>query len=125
MKAFERWLDYLSETKELTPPTPIYSYHASKYLANTRSLIWFAIRDGQYDLTSQERIEILGLLQEEVTGACKCQNDVLYPQDEQNSFCDEDKCSRSTNNEIELVSIIYEFEKALVEYDPNVPSTLK
>ncbi|MHC4159904.1 MAG: FecR family protein, partial [Planctomycetota bacterium] len=38
LKAFERWLDYFDETKGLTPPTPIYSFHASKYLANTRSL---------------------------------------------------------------------------------------
>jgi nitrogen fixation-related uncharacterized protein len=94
-------------------------------LAETRSLIWFAVRNGQYDLTDEERTEVLALLQEEVMVACKCQNEVLYPQDEQNLFCDEDKCSRSTNDEIELISIIYEHEKALIEYDPTVSSALK
>jgi len=89
LKAFERWLDYLDETTESKPPTSIYSYHASKYLAETRSLIWFAVRDGQYDLKDQERIKILELLQEEVTAACKCQNEVLYPKEEPKSSCDD------------------------------------
>ena len=116
MKAFEQWLKYLDETNELYPPTPIYSYHASKYLSETRSLIWFAVRNGKYDLTDEERTEILVLLQEEVTAACKCQNDILYPQDEPNLSCDEDKYQGLMDEEVRLVSVIYECEKILAEY---------
>ena len=124
LAAFVRWLEYLDETNKLKPPTPIYSHHASKYLAKTRSLIWFAVRDGQYDLTDQERIEILGLLQEEVTTACKCQNEVLYPPDEQKPSCGENNCQGLNNDEIKLISIIYECEKTLGKYMP-VSLTLK
>jgi ferric-dicitrate binding protein FerR (iron transport regulator) len=117
LKAFERWLEYLDKTKGLTPPTPIYSFHASKYLANTRSLIWFAVRNGKYDLTDQERVEILGLLQEEVTAACKCQNDELYPIDEQKTpFCNEDTYQYPVGTIIKNIEIMKAIEKQLLEY---------
>jgi len=113
LKAFARWLEYLDETKKVTPPTPIYSYHASKYLENTRSLVWFAVRDSKYDLANEERGEVLALLQKEVTATYKCQNDVLYSQEKPKPSCGEDKCQGLINNEIELISIIYECEKAI------------
>lgn len=120
LKAFERWLKYLDETNELEPPTPLYSFHTSKYLENTRSLIWFAVRDGQYDLTDEDRIDVLALLQKEVTVACMCQNAVLYPEKLLKQSCDKDKYQ----NEIEIVSAIYEYEKTLDMYIP-VSLTLK
>lgn len=124
-KAFERWLNYLDETKGSEPPTPIYSFHASKYLENTRSLIWFAVKDGQYDLADDEHAKVLVLLQEEVTAACKCQNEVLSPQDVIKSSCDKKEYQQLINDEIELISAIYECEKALFEYIPTVFSKLK
>jgi hypothetical protein len=65
--------------------------HASKYLAETRSLIWFAVTDGRHDSTVEERAEVLVLLQEEVIAACNCQNDMLSAANEQQSSCD-DRC---------------------------------
>lgn len=114
LKAFGRWFEYLDETNKLKPQIPFYSLYASKYLANTRSLIWFAVRDRRYDLTDEERTEVLALLQEEVTAAYKCQNDVLYPENEPKPSCCKDKCQE----EVELVSIIYECEKTLGGYIP-------
>lgn len=121
LKAFERWLDYLDETTELKQPAPIYSYHACKYLAETKSLIWFALRDGQYDLKDQERIEILGLLQEEVTAACKCQNEVLYPEEEPKSSCD-DRCQELADRVvayIETMKLVEEKTRQFVKLKRN------
>jgi len=118
LKAFEQWLKYLDETNELEPPTPIYLFRASKYLAETRSLIWFTVRDGQYDLTSQERIEILGLLQEEVTAACQCQNDDMYPLDEQEkSSCDEDISKTADERIVGYINTIKAVEERIGEYE--------
>ena len=122
LKAFERWLEYLDETKGLEPPTSIYSYHAGKYLAETRSLIWFVVRDGKYDLTGEERTGFLALLQEEVTAACKCQSEVLYPEKEPKPSCD-DVCQESVDSVVGYIRqmeaaegklrSIYEFEKEI------------
>ena len=116
-KAFERWLEYLDETKGIEPPTPIYSYHASKYLAETRSLIWFAVRDGECDLQMDEISEVLVLLQEEVIAACNCQNEVLYPGDCRKSYCCEDKCQELVNSVIGNIKIIKAVERRISEYE--------
>lgn len=114
LKVFERWLKYLDETNELEPPTPIYSFHASKYLANTRSLIWFAVKDGKYGLTDEERAEVLVLLQEEVTAACNCQNDELYPLDEQEKpSCDDDTFKTADERIIEYIETIKDVEERI------------
>jgi len=117
LAAFERWLEYLDETKKLIPPTPIYSFHASKYLADTRSLIWFAVRDGQYDLTDEECTEVLTLLQEEVTAACNCQNDVLYPEEEPKPSCCEDKHQEPIDSVVGYIKTMKTVEKKIVEYE--------
>jgi hypothetical protein len=112
LKAFERWLRY-ADSKE-QPPTPLYSFCASKYLAETRSLIWFAIRDGKYNLANEKHIEVLALLQEEVKVVNKFRNEVLYLQDNSKLSC-EDKCQEQVNN-IGMISLIADYEKTLVEY---------
>jgi hypothetical protein len=117
LKAFERWFDYLDETTELKPPTPIYSYHACKYLAETKSLIWFAVRDGQYDLKDQERIDILALLQEEVTAACKCQNEVLYPKEEPKPSCCTDKYQEMTDTIVGHITTMKVVEEMITEHE--------
>lgn len=115
LKAFGRWLEYLDKTKGLEPPTPIYSFHASKYLANTRSLIWFAVRNGKYELTDEERAEVLVLLQREVDAACQCQNDELYPADEFKPPCD-DVCQEPADSVVGYIEIMYEAEKEINNY---------
>ena len=116
LAAFERWLEYLDETNESEPPTLIYSFHASKYLTNTRSLIWFAAKGGKYDLTKEERTKVLTLLQEEVTAACECQSDVLYPSDDQKSYSCENKCQDSVDNIIGHIEAMKAVEEKIVEY---------
>ena len=118
LKAFERWLDYLDEAKKLEPPTPIYSFHASKYLENTRSLIWFAVRDGQYDLTDKERAELLGVLQEEVTTACQCKNDEMYPTEEQKKpSCDDDTFKTADKRIVGYIEAMKTIEERITEYE--------
>ena len=114
LKAFERWLEYAGGKKE--PPTSIYSYHASKYLTETRSLIWFAVRDCQYDLTDEERTEVLALLQEEVTAACKCQNGDLYPQEEAKSPCD-DICQEQADRVVAYIETMKLVEERIAVYE--------
>ncbi len=123
LKAFERWLKYLDETEELKLPTPLYSYHASKYLANTRSLIWFAVRDGKYDLTDEERAEVLFLLQKEVTSACQCQNVMLYPADNPKPSYD-DICREPVNNVVEYIKTMMAIEK-VIESVPKIHESEK
>ncbi|MFC1676515.1 FecR domain-containing protein [Planctomycetota bacterium] len=118
LKTFNGWLDYLDETKKLKPPTPIYSYHASKYLAETRSLVWFAVRDGKYDLTDKQRAEVMALLQEEVTLACKCQNDMLYPQDKQKMSCD-NICQVLNDKIIGYIKAMKTVEERITKYEIN------
>ena len=115
LKAFGRWLDFLDETKGIESPTPVYSYHASKYLANTRTLIWFAVRDGEYDLTNEERADILSLLQEEVTATCQCQNDVMHSLYEQ----EKPSCGDKNADEkiIEHIEIMKTIEERIARYE--------
>jgi len=118
LKAFELWLEYLDETKGLTPPTPIYSYHVSKYLSETRSLIWFAVNDGQYDLTDEERAEVLALLQTEVTAARDCQNEVLYPQEKTKLSCD-DIYQEPMDSVVGHIKTMKDIEGKVTEYEIN------
>jgi len=117
LKAFERWLEYLDKKEELEALTSIYSYQAGKYLADTRSLIWFVVRDGKYDLTDKERAEVLALLQKEVTASCKCQNEVLYPQQEQELSCYEDKYQKSVSVIVEKIETMKALEERIAEYE--------
>ena len=114
--AFKRWLDYLDETKKSISPTPIYSFHASKYLANTRSLIWFAVRDGKYALTDKERTEVLVLLQKEATAACNCQNEVLYAENEQKPSC-EKICQEPVDSVVGYIQMMKVVEKRIAEHE--------
>ena len=118
LKAFERWLKCLDKTNELEPPTLIYSFCASKYLAETRSLIWLAVRDGKYDLPNEKSTETLALLQEEVTALCKCQNQVLYPTEEKKreSSC-EDKCKGADCSIIRYIETVRNIEERILEYE--------
>ncbi len=116
LKAFERWLKYLDETEELAPPTSIYSYHASKYFAETRSLVWFAVRDGKYDLIDKKRAEILVLLQEEVTVACMCQNEALYTSDKHKPSCC-NRCQEPIDSVVGYIETMKALEERIAEYE--------
>jgi len=117
LNAFEQWLDYIDEARGLSPPTPFYSYYASKYLVETRSLTWFAVKDVKYDLANGERAEVLGLLQKEVTAACQCQNDEMYPTDEQEKpSCDENISKTADEKIVRYIEIVKTTEERIAEY---------
>ncbi len=125
LKAFERWHKYFDQAVELEPPALIYSFRAGKYLAETRSLIWFSVRDGRYELTDQDRTEVLALLQEAVSAAFKCQDEILYPQGNCKLFPDEDNCQQESNDVFDLISAIYECERKLAENFPALSLTTR
>jgi hypothetical protein len=116
LKAFEQWLKYAKGEEEI--PSPLFSYLAAKYLAETRSIIWFSLRDGKYGLTDEEQPEVLDLLQEEVRAACMCQNDVLCPDNERkgSSYC-ADKCQESDDNIVGYIKTMKVAEERRAEYE--------
>ena len=85
-------------------------------MTETRSLIWFIIRDGQYDLTDEERIKVLALLQEEVIATCQCQNEVLYPWEKEKQSCD-DIGREPVDSVIGHIETIKAIEKQIVKYE--------
>ena len=116
LKAFERWLNYLDETNGLKPPITIYSFHASKYLAETRSSFCLAAKDSKYDLTGEKRKEALPLLQEEVTVACNRQNNASYPKEEPQPPCD-DICQEPVDSVVGYIETMEAIEERIVEYE--------
>lgn len=113
-KAFEQWLRYVDSNEQ--PPTPFYSLHACQYLAETRSLIWLAIRNGKYDLTSKERTEVLALLQEEIAEAYKYQNNVLYLCEKKNQSYTDIICQEPIVSVVGYIETIKAIEEKIVEY---------
>ena len=113
-ETFERWLQYVEG--EVEPPTPFYSYDAGKYMANTRSLIWFAVTDGKYDLTDEERASVVVLLQEEVTAACECQQDALYSWETTKPSCD-NACQAPCAGIIAYIEAIQAAEERIAEHE--------
>ncbi len=111
IKAFEQWLKCMSKPK---PFAYIHSYYANEYLAETRSLIWFAVK-GTNNLTDKKRSEILSLLQQEIAVAYKCRGYELYPADIFKS-CDENKCHKSFNDIVESIKTIKVIEEEILTY---------
>jgi hypothetical protein len=95
------------------------SFNANLYITETRSLIWFAVRNSRYNLTDKQCTEVLALLQEEVTAAYNSKNDLLCPLEEQESSCNGDK-SESIKQIIESISVIYDCEKKLSAYSQKL-----
>jgi ferric-dicitrate binding protein FerR (iron transport regulator) len=92
IKAFEEWYRIFENLKQSSNGVDYdileHLFRASVYLANTRSLIWFAVKDGNYILTDKERSEILILLQQQVNAAIACQENVLYQPSKEKQLCD-------------------------------------
>jgi hypothetical protein len=84
-------------------------------------LIWFAVRDGHYSLTDEERADVLILLQEEVKAACICQNEVLCLQDDQKPSCD-DICREPAERVVGYIKTMKAVEGEIVEHKTNKTS---
>ncbi|MHC4645566.1 MAG: FecR domain-containing protein [Planctomycetota bacterium] len=118
LKAFEEWklcLENAGNTSmELDCDTWWRSLHASTYLAETRALIWFFVRDGKYSLATEERSRVLALLEEEVAAAHKCENILANPynSDTHRPLC-EDKSHGLLDSIIDCIETMYRCEQEL------------
>jgi len=92
--AFEQWnnsFEDAQKSSDWVDYNDLYSlFHASVYLAETRSLLWFAVRDGKYDLTDKERAEVLALLHKQVQAASICRENALHQPYKKKQLCDPD-----------------------------------
>jgi ferric-dicitrate binding protein FerR (iron transport regulator) len=82
LSAFKQW-NNIFKTSQQSPTTVDYDilehlFRASIYVANTRSLLWFAVKNGNYPLTDKEQSEVLALLQQQVNAVIICKENVLY-----------------------------------------------
>jgi len=113
LKAFEQLLKYAEGKEEM--PYGFYIADACKYIAETRSLIWFAINTGKLNLTNTQRTEVSDLLQQEIAAACDCQNEIFYPSDEFKNLY----CNKGQGNEkiIEYIKTIQTIETRIPEYE--------
>lgn len=131
LNEFKQWSQSFDNMQK-SPKAPNYdplwhSFHASVYITETRSLIWFAVKNRKFDLTDKERKKVLALLQQEVEVACECGNSVIntYKEDNSKSPYGENECDRLIKHTIKLTSAIYEYEKTLIEYIPIVSEMLR
>jgi len=97
-------------------------FHASVYLTETRSLLWFAVRDGHYDLADKERAEVLALLQREVNAASICQGNALHQPYKNEQICDpvtckEDKWYKWADVITKNIKAITSVEEKIAEYE--------
>lgn len=116
LDALDQLLKYLKGTEAM--PYYLYPADAGRYLIETRSLIWFAVNDGKFKLTDEQRTEVLDLLQQEVIAATNCSNDLLYPEyQKKKSLCDEDICETLETKIIEYIKIIKNIEYKIMEYE--------
>jgi hypothetical protein len=91
-------------------------YRVSEYLVETRTLIWFAVRDSEYDLTDDERAVVLSLLEDEITVARECQNEALFAEYDAASLCTDGAVQGCTDRVRGYVERLSEIEKNLGEY---------
>ena len=119
ISSFESWLNAVSTKSELDARTLSNSWHAVVYLIETRSLIWFAVKNGVYDLTDQEQAEILDLLQKEVDAACISENLIrkLYRTDTPKQLCCHDEYQQLIDKLAENIEAISSLEKEIAEYE--------
>jgi len=115
LAAFVQWLKYAKGHEE--SPAPYYSADAGKYLAETRSLIWFAVNVGKFKLTDEQRVKVLDLLQQEVIAATNCSNNLLYPEDEKKKPLCGDVCETPEMKMAGYIEMIKTIEEKIMEYE--------
>ena len=126
LSAFGQWNSSFEDAQKSSDRVDyddLYSlFHASVYLTETRSLLWFAVRDGQYDLTDEERAEVLALLQKQVSAASICQENALHQPYKKELFCDpeickEDKWYKWADVITKIIKAITNVEEKIAEYE--------
>jgi hypothetical protein len=101
---FDRWLEYTVRPENSS--VCFFTSAACIYLAETRTLMWFAVKNGQFNLTAAQRNEVLDLLNREINAAWSCQNNILYMSAEfKMSPCNKNNCDIS-NAAIQYIETI-------------------
>jgi hypothetical protein len=114
LDAFDQLLKYVKGTKAM--PYYLYLADAGRYLTETRSLIWFAANDGEFNLTDEQRAEVLDLLQQEVIAVTNCFNDLLYPEDEKKKPLCGEVCETPETKIVGYIETIKVIEENFTEY---------
>ncbi len=121
LKAFEEWAGCFEKAqktpKELNGGLLLYSLHASVYLANTRTLVWFTIKNGQYTFTAEDEAGALEVLLSEVNTTNELTNKTirLLWRSHQGQPCD--KYPQLLDDVIEDIREIMRIEKRIAEYE--------
>ena len=115
LATFEQLLKYANVAEDTLHH--LYLVDACKYLAETRSLIWFAADTEKFNLADNQRIEVLDLLQQEVTTAYTYVNDLLFVFDKPKvPLCDEDLQKSSDAKIVDGLRAMKAIEKIMMEY---------
>jgi len=118
LTAFELWLKYTNGAE--VAPSPYYSADACKYLAETRSLIWFAVNDRKFHLADNQRTKVLNLLQQEITTAYICRNDLIFIFDKpEEALCGENVQKNSNIKMIDGIRAMKAIEEKIAEFRRN------
>ena len=126
LKAFEQWQSSFEDAQKsldlVDYDEQYFLFHASVYLTETKSLLWFAVSDGQYDLTAKERAEVLTLLQSEVNAAGICRENALHQPYKNKLLCDpeickEEKWCKWADAITENIKAIISAEEKIAEYE--------
>ena len=114
LDALDKLLKYVKGTEAV--PYYLYPADVGRYLTETRSLIWFAVDNGKFKLTDEQRDKVLDLLQQEVIAATNCFNDLLYPEDEKKKPLCGGVCKTPEMKMAGYVEMIKAIEERIVEY---------
>jgi len=119
ISVFENWLKAVSNKSELDNKTVISSWHAAVYLIETRSLIWFAVKNGAYSLTEQQQVNILDTIQRQVDAACASEGLIrkLYKTDPPAQLCSQLEYQQLIDKLGENIESMALFEKEIAEYE--------
>jgi hypothetical protein len=73
--AFQKWIEQFKQVRKsqnsIDSNLLMYCFHANTYIINTRALIWLYITNRQTNITSENKADLLDLLQNEVNEAEK------------------------------------------------------
>ena len=121
LKAFDQWAGCFEKaqktTKELDGELLLYSLHASVYLANTRTLAWFTIKNGRSVFTAEDEAAVLDVLLMEVNTASELTNkniNLLW-RSYQGQPCEE--YPQLLDDAIEDIHEIMRIEERITEYE--------
>ncbi|MBW7989231.1 MAG: hypothetical protein FVQ84_04335 [Planctomycetes bacterium] len=120
LKAFEKWASYFEQLRQLPDAldsdTLLYSIHASRYLANTRTLVWLSINNGKAPLRSVDKAALSALLLTESYTANNLTGKIIkLLWTSQSESCGE--CQGLVDEIIEDIDKITSIEKRILEYE--------